>query len=514
MKTFKIGKNNLSIDEILHIANSTDCRIEFHPNALQRMIESSDFFDKIEKERIPCYGINRGFGDLLEFEIKKNEQNNLQTRLVLSHAVGVGKAFDTQTTRLIFLLRLMTFATGATGIKPKTAQMMMKLFNAGAFPEIAQSGSLGASGDLSPLAQFASFFLGEGFGFFEGEKLPAKEIIQKVGVEPIHLSRKEGLSIINGTSAMTAVGISLKERLQECILLFMSGMSLFLETGRFNIEIFNEEAYLLKPYPGAKLFSRVLRNLLAETKSKDKFETRLQDAYSLRCAPLIASPVFDAIDYLDSILTIEANAADDNPLFLKNQHIVFHGGHFHGGPLSFALDQARIAITIIANLIDRQLEYFFDKKYSGNISPFFSFSPEKGHPGFAGLQYLATSLAIEIRHAALPFIIQTLPTNGGNQDYVSLGLQSGLSGIQMIEKLEIMIHIYYLAAMQGMALLNKEPLNHINKNIYKETAKIIELPYIDNVKLSNILMSFTDSKLLKNSVISDLKIILLKCKNI
>ena len=494
-----IGDKFLSIEEVVEILDNGK-PINLDESAWDAVAESSDFFDEIEEKGVSCYGINHSFGDLIKFSVNVENQDVLQERLVLSHSVGVGKIFPPHLSKLILFLRIRCFGLGVSGIKPETIKKLIKIYNSGVSPEICMSGSLGASGDLSPLSQLGAFLIGHGYGLYNGNRVTAKSIFEDINVKPPRLTRKEGLSLINGTSAMTAVAIDLHRRLESLFRQFLVGMAQFVDCCNLSTGFLNEEGIMLKNHSGARHIVEALREYIPDEGKLTHNKEKLQEVYSFRCVPYILNPVVDSLEYLKTVIEVELNSANDNPLYLKKGREIYHGGHFHGGSLAFALDQTRIAISLISGVIDRQLEHLFDRKNEVNLSPFFSLGAEKGFTGFAGAQYLVTSLNIEINHSTNPYCNRSIPTNGGNQDFVSLGLQSGLLGIEMIEKLKIILYIYFLAGVQGFFLTKRKPNNPKVTAIFDKISGVCSFPYDDSVMFSEFLQKAIDSKVLEKLI--------------
>ncbi|MBK7304118.1 MAG: aromatic amino acid lyase [Saprospiraceae bacterium] len=491
-----IGDVELSIEEIIDIVLNNKCQIKLSDQAWNRVRRSSNFFDDIEVSGVPVYGVNRSFGDLVDFKVTSSHHSAMQNRLLLSHSVGIGEIFDIKISKLIFFLRINCFANGASGIKEKTLEKLINIYNKRVVPEVSSRGSLGASGDLSPLAHFASFFIGYGYGYINGERKSAKVILKELGIKEIDLQRKEGLSLVNGTAAMTAVGIYVYKEFNALLDFFFLGMALMMDSYKFSTSFLQTEAFNLKAHKGSMIVVNKLAKYLKVNGSNDT--DKLQAVYSIRCVPFILSPVVESVEYLKSILDIESNSVNDNPIYLQNSESIYHGGHFHGAPVAFALDNLRLAISILSNLIDRQLDHILDsRKNPHSISPFLSYKPEEGYTGFAGAQYLLTSLTIENKHDSSSYSNLSMPTNGGNQDLVSLGLQSGLSALKMLERLKIIIYIYYLSAIQSYSLSAAKPTTQILQEIYEKFNVIIKFPYKEEEQFSEILSKIMNSKVLE-----------------
>lgn len=469
--------------------------------AWARIERSAAAFDNCVREGRSCYGINTGLGDLIDFRIEADAQDDFQRRLVLSHAVGVKQPLPLEASRALVVLRLNCFAKGASGIRPATVQTIVDLYNAGAVPEIYESGSLGASGDLAPLSQFAAFLLGEGWGYLGSERVRASELYARLGRSPVPLSRKEGLSLINGTSAMVAIGALAATRLATALETFVIGMALLLDAFQLPSDFASEEALKLKPHKGAQWVSTVLSLLLGKRRLPDRNNsTSLQLPYSSRCAPFILGPFVDSLQAAVRTLEIEANSANDNPLFLAENESIYHGGHFHGHPVAVILDQLRVAAVHLSGLVDRQLEFVLDRRRGVCPRPFLAIDPSLGHCGLEGAQYLVTSLHVENKMLANPFSPLTLPTNAGNQDYVSLGMQSALACRAMADNMGHILAVYFITASQCFSLESRSASSRSLEAVLDLINEHLELPYHDSHQFGDLVRCFEERSLLEDVI--------------
>ena len=490
--TLVLDGKSLTLSQVAkHLADPAG-RISLSKPAWRRVEQSSDFFDRVQRGKERCYGLNTNFGDLIGCNIPPEQQDVMQRHLVLSHSVGMRETLPIQTSRSIFVMRLNSIARGVSGLKPATVVYLLKLYNNQAYPEIFSTGSLGASGDLAPLSHLAAFAIGEGSGYWRGRRMKAKLIIRKLGLSPLTLGRKEGLSLVNGTAAMTAIGIEAITRMSLYLDTMLIGMCLMMKMARIPCSFLSAEAFRLKPHSGAIRIDAVLRSLIGE--KKNKTEVCEQPPYSFRCAPFILSPLFESIEMVKRVLSIEANSANDNPVFLESSNTVYHGGHFHGHPVSVALDQLRIAAVHLSGVMDRQLDMILDKKRNPHLPPFLSIDVDSGFCGLEGAQYLVTSLHIENKILAHPVSLETLPANGNNQDYVSLGMQSALASSRMADNLRIILGVYLMAICQANLISKRAvkslPLSKVLSEILKRYGKI----YKDDIMLREKLVLLVDDE--------------------
>ncbi len=487
---FRIDGTSLTLESVNDHLRNRNAGVALTSEAWNRVKASSRCVDRIATRRERCYGVNTGFGDLSDYRISGKRLKQLQRNLVLSHAVGVKMALPVETSRLLFMLRLNCLARGVSGIRPRLLETLLALYNQQAYPEVYRAGSLGASGDLGPLSHLAAFVIGEGWGYLRGERLPARQIYRRLGLRVPVLSRKEGLSLINGTSAMLAIGVQAWTQMRENFAVSLGAIALALDCFRMPTEFLAASAFALKAHPGSIAIAAELAGLLRPRSGRTSvLRGQMQPVYSLRCAPFILGPLSESLDTCRRTLETEANSANDNPLCLPETESIYHGGHFHGAPVSVALDQLRVAAVHLTGVLDRQLEYFVDQRRGGRAAPFFSRSPRQGYCGFEGAQYLVTSLHAEAKMLANPFSPHTMPTNGGNQDYVSLGMQSALATLEMAENQRLVLSTYLLCIAQGYVLFKRRPQTDRLARLLAIVSEDVRLPYCDEVLMRTLILT-------------------------
>lgn len=486
---------SLTIPRILTHLSDPRSRIAISKRSVSAIERSSRFFDRLQQEGTECYGLNTGFGDLIGVTIAPENHEALQRRLVLSHAVGCGEVMNPMLARMVFLLRLNSIASGASGIRPSTVEHMVRLYNGRAYPEIPLQGSLGASGDLSPLSHFAAFLMGRGWGTLEGRRLRAPYILSKLRVSPVVFDRKEALSIINGTSASLAIAIHALTRFDLYVRAMLVGMSVLLTSSEIGTDFALPAAFELKGHPGSKA---VARYLFALTRPRIRHMASsgqdLQPIYSIRCAPHILGPAIESARHLADVLTTESNSVSDNPIYLARANALYHGGHFHGHPISVATDQFRVAVAHVTGLMDRQLEFFFDRRRNSGRVPFLSYDVSRGYCGLEGAQYLLTSLHVKNKGLASPYSVLTVPTNAGNQDYVSLSMHSAVATDEMMGNIHTALGVYLLAAAQFLALYPNAPVGRSLKSVSAMLTNRVSLPYRDDRLLTTLIDKFASDE--------------------
>jgi histidine ammonia-lyase len=462
----------------------------------------------IERGEI-AYGITTGFGAFKDKIISPEEVEQLQRNIVLSHAVGVGKPFDTPTVRAIMLIRANTLSRGFSGIKLTTLELLLELLNKGIHPMIPEKGSLGASGDLAPLAHMSLVLIGEGEAEFGGKHLTGKEALAEAGLQPVVLAAKEGLALTNGTTVMTAVG--LLETWKAKYLADMADISgcLSLEALNGTTLAFDERIHALRPHPRQMICAENLRKILAGSEFIREFDpTNVQDAYTLRCMPQVHGACRDAIDYAIWVVTIELNAVTDNPLIFISQESpgsqeqeknpsldsldsmdspdlqieVISGGNFHGEPLAIAFDYLAIALAELSNISERRIMRLTDEASNAHVLP--AFLTEKGglNSGFMIVQYTAAALATENKVLAHPASVDTIPSSANVEDHVSMGVTSVLKLRQVSDNLEQILALEFFSAAQGIDFRKKrigadKSLGNGTRDVYDSIRK--EVPFIE-----------------------------------
>jgi histidine ammonia-lyase len=406
-----------------------------------------------------AYGITTGFGAFKDKVISPDQVEQLQHNILVSHAVGVGAPFDGATTRAIMLIRANTLARGHSGIRLATLQLLIDLLNAGVHPVIPQKGSLGASGDLAPLAHMALPLIGEGEAVIDGVRMSGSAAMQMANLSPITLAAKEGLALTNGTSVMCALGVLETLRAEQLSQTADIAGCLSLEALHGTDLAFDERIHALRPFPRQQECARYLRALLAGsefTRSHDS--TNVQDAYTLRCIPQVHGAVRDAIAYARWAFEIELNAVTDNPLLFfddgaadgAGEVTVLSGGNFHGEPLAIAMDYLGLAAAELGNISERRTMRLTDEASNTHVLPAFLTREGGLNSGFMILQYTAAALATENKVLAHPASVDTIPTSANIEDHVSMGVTAGLKLRQILDNVEQILAIELMSAAQGI----------------------------------------------------------------
>ncbi len=424
--------------------------VRLAPRAKRRMAAAYQVIKQVAARSDPVYGVTTGFGKLADQRIPPSDIRQLQMNLVRSHAAGVGDPLSREETRGMLLLRANVLARGHSGVRPTIVESLLTLLNHDVLPVIPSRGSVGASGDLAPLAHLALILIGEGEAFVGPRRVPGRTALAQVGLKPLHLEAKEGLSLLNGTQAMLAVGLLALRRCEQLVDVADVAGALSLEALKGTPVVFDPRIHRLRPYRGQSTVAAHLRALVAgsEIRTSHLRCPRVQDAYSLRCMPQVHGAVRDALDHVRGTLCIEMNSVTDNPLVFADEGKVLSGGNFHGQPLGLALDYLAIAMTELASISERRIERLINPEY-GDLPPFLS--PDPGlNSGFMLAQVTAAALASENKVLSHPASVDSIPTSGNQEDHVSMGMGSALKLKQILSNTEYILAIELLCAAQGV----------------------------------------------------------------
>jgi len=418
------------------------------------MLASREVVERIAASDIPAYGINTGFGKLSDRRIGHSQIKTLQVNLIRSHACGVGPPFSEEETRGMMLCRANALAKGFSGVRPELVAFLLTLLNRRIHPVIPSQGSVGASGDLAPLAHLCLVLIGEGEVWNGSERVSGKAALRKAGLKPFLPGAKEGLALLNGTQAMLSVGsLSLLEA--EALLDTADVASaLSLDALKGTPRAFDERYQQTRPFPGQLKTAANLRKLLAGSEIRVSHIDcpRVQDAYSLRCIPQVHGAIRDTLDLARRTFSIELNAATDNPLVFAEEGEIISGGNFHGQPLALIMDYMAIALTELASISERRIERLINPEY-GDLPPFLTHDPGL-NSGFMMLQVTAAALTSACKVLAHPASVDSIPTSGNREDHVSMGMGAALKLKQVLGNLRKILAIELLCASQGIDFLH------------------------------------------------------------
>ena len=441
----------LSLSEIAQVAYG-QMPVAVAPSAHAGIQASRKVIEEIVARGGVVYGVSTGFGKLSDVHVPADELRQLQLNLVRSHACGIGRPLSIPEVRAMMLLRANVLALGLSGIRLEVIEQLCELVNRGVNPFIPEKGSVGASGDLAPLAHLSLTLIGEGEAFYEGELLPGSDALKKAGLRPIVLEAKEGLALLNGTQAMHAVGGLAVFRAKRLARVADVAGAMSLEALKGTPTAFDARIHNARPHPGQQAVAEHLRHLLRDSEIRQSHladDPRVQDAYSLRCMPQVHGAVRGALDHCENVLEIESASATDNPLVFAETGDVLSGGNFHGAPLALALDYAAMAVTDLMSISERRTDRLVNPDSSEGLPPFLS--PHAGtHSGFMILHVAAVALLNEAKVLAHPASVDNLPTSGGKEDHVSMGMTAALKLRTIVENAEHVLAIELLSAAEGI----------------------------------------------------------------
>ncbi len=446
-----LNGDELTIDDVWAVAVERT-RAELSPEGRDKMQAARALVERAASQE-HTYGINTGFGRFVEKTIPRELTEELQLRLIRSHACGVGDPYPDEVVRGAMLLRANTLAKGYSGARVETVELLLECLNRGVLPLVPSRGSVGASGDLAPLAHLALPLVGEGRATFEGETVSGAEALSRAGLEPVRLKAKEGLSLVNGTQFMAAVGALALVRAKRLVKTADIACAVSLEALQGSRVSFLPEIQALRPLEGQ---SRAAANVLRLVEGSAIIEAhrwcdKVQDAYSLRCAPQVHGASRDLLRYAEQTLAVELNSATDNPLVLVEQEELVSNGNFHGQPVAFALDSIAIALAELASIAERRLERLVNPSLSG--LPAF-LTPDGGlNSGFMIPQYVAAALVSENKVLCHPASVDSIPTSAGQEDHVPMGNASALKALVVLGNVERALAIELLAGAQAIEFL-------------------------------------------------------------
>ncbi|MFS1511049.1 histidine ammonia-lyase [Chengkuizengella sp. SCS-71B] len=462
--------NSLTIEEMKKVLYTNE-KVMASDKSMEKVKESRKAVEKIVKEERVIYGITTGFGKFSDVLIQKEDVEKLQLNLIRSHACGVGEPFPEQVSRMMTLLRANALLKGFSGVRPVVIERLIQLVNSQIHPVIPQQGSLGASGDLAPLSHLALVLVGEGEVFYKGKQMEALSALNHENIMPITLSAKEGLALINGTQAMTAMGILAYIEAEDLALQADQIASLTFEALQGVIDAMDEDIHLARGYKEqVEVAKRIRKYLEGSQLVTRQGEIRVQDAYSLRCIPQVHGATWQTLNYVKEKLEIEMNAVTDNPLIFDDGEKVLSGGNFHGQPIAFAMDFLGIAIAEIANISERRIERLVNPQLN-DLPPFLS--PEPGlQSGAMIMQYCAASLVSENKTLAHPASVDSIPSSANQEDHVSMGTIGSRHAYQIIQNVRKVIAIEAICAMQACELRGVEKMSKSTRSILEEGRKI------------------------------------------
>jgi len=446
-----LSGQRLTIQQIVAVAREHQ-QVGLSNEARAKVEDAHRVVEQIVVEGRTVYGVNTGFGKLSDVRIEPSELRDLQLNLVRSHSCGLGKPLSEAEARAMLLLRANVLAAGFSGARPAVIEMLIAMLERGVTPVIPEKGSVGASGDLAPLAHLALAAIGEGESFYKSERLPSAEALERAQLPPLELQVKEGLALLNGTQAMGAVGALALGRARRVSRLANVAGAMALEALRGTPVAFDERIQVARPHRGQLEVAAHLRELLRDSEIRQSHlenDPRVQDAYSLRCMPQVHGAVCTALGHAIEVVETETGSATDNPLVFADTGEVLSGGNFHGAPLALAFDYAAIALTDLISITERRIDRLVNPDANEGLPPFLT--KQAGiSSGFMMLQVTAVALLNEAKVLAHPASIDNVPTDGGKEDHVSMGMTAAIKLRSIVEIAEMTTAIELITAAQAL----------------------------------------------------------------
>lgn len=491
--TEQIGNKILNLEALEQIVLQKS-KISINAEANADVVASHQFLKDFAKDKL-IYGINTGFGPMAQYRIEDADAIKLQLNLIRSHSSGMGSLLSPDQSRALMLARLNTMLRAYSGIHPELVELMTNLINAEAYPCVFQHGGVGASGDLVQLAHLALGLIGEGYFQYQGTVKPATEVFTSIGLQPLKIHIREGLSLLNGTSAMTGIGAInvLHARKLLCgEILFSLMVNEIMEAYD---DHFSEELNGVKLHKGQQVVAAAMRvitknsglmrkrkeHLYDKKVTETVLEDKVQEYYSLRCVPQILGPIYDTIEYTAQIIEQELNSVNDNPVVDFRTENIYHGGNFHGDYVALEMDKLKIAITKLSMLAERQLNFILNPALNKRLNPFVNQGVLGLNFGIQGMQYPAVSNVAENQTLSNPTYIHSIPNNNDNQDIVSMGTNAALICARVIENAFETLSVHALALIQAIHAKGFESrLSPATRWMYDEISALAP-PFVDDM---------------------------------
>ena len=447
----ELDGQNLSLAEVSAVARGGQ-ELSLSVVARARVEKSRAVIEKIIAENRTVYGVNTGFGKLSDIRIDPSQLKALQVNLVRSHSCGLGNPLSIEEARAMLLLRANVLALGYSGCRAVLIDKLIEMLNRGVTPVIPEKGSVGASGDLAPLAHLALTVIGEGEAFYEGERMASAQALQRATIEPLQLEAKEGIALLNGTQAMAAVGGLALHRAERVAQLADVAGAMTLEALKGTPVAFDERIHAARPQAYQVAVAAHLRELLRDSEIRESHlenDPRVQDAYCLRCIPQVHGSSRATLGHAREAVEIETGSATDNPLVFADSGEVLSGGNFHGAPLALAFDFAAMGLTDLMSISERRIDRLVNPDENEGLPPFLTSHPGAAS-GFMMLQIVAVSLLNEAKVLAHPASIDNVPTDGGKEDHVSMGMTAAIKLRSIVDLAEQTLAIELIAAAEGL----------------------------------------------------------------
>lgn len=461
-----IGRGALSLNDFAELIFRNE-KVVLDKDALNKVNTNFEFLKKFSSHKL-IYGINTGFGPMAQYKVSEENILQLQYNLIRSHSSGSGKLIPAQLSKALMIARLNSFMQAYSGVHTEVVELLKEMINNDICPCIYEHGGVGASGDLVQLAHLGLVLIGEGEVLFEDAVHPTIEIFNKFNIKPLSIHIREGLAVLNGTSAMTGIGmlnILQARKLLSWSVLFSAMINEIVEA--FD-DHYSYELNIVKHHNGQNKIASLMRDILQDSKmirdrsehlynpdnlDQEVFEDKVQEYYSLRCVTQVLGPIYDTINQAENVVVNEINSVNDNPVIDHENHNIFHGGNFHGDYVSLEMDKLKIAITRLSMLAERQLNYLLNNKLNQKLPPFVNLGVLGLNFGIQGMQFTATSTVAENQTLSFPMYVHSIPNNNDNQDIVSMGCNAALMTKRVIDNSFEVLAIHLMTILQAIDYL-------------------------------------------------------------
>ncbi len=507
MNELVLTGNDLTVENVVEVALNQR-KISLSAEAKDKIIASNNLVKEIANSGQAVYGISTGFGELSKVYIGKDKNEILQRNLILSHACAVGDPFSAEAVRAIMLLRLNTLCKGFSGVSPAVTDLLQEMLNRNVVPLIPEQGSLGASGDLANLAHMALVLIGEGQAFWQGELLSGEEALARSGLQPVVLSGKDGLAIINGTQIMAGLGSLALYEAKNLYLAANLASALSFEALHGITAAYDPRIHELRPHQGQIETAKLMLNALSGSQYVNSRPGDVQDPYTLRCIPQVHGAVRDALSYVEQVLEIEINSVTDNPIVFSATGEVISSGNFHGEPLALALDFLGITISELANISERRIERLVNPQLNYGL-PAFLIVDGGVNSGLMIPQYVAASIVSENKVLAHPASVDSIPSSANKEDHVSMGAVAARKAGKIIENVRKVIAIEMMTAAQALDVQPRQKLGRSTAVLYEKVRSVVPVLSQDRILATDIMA--VDEMLTQQDFYDDMRASLEQC---
>ena len=495
MKKYKILSRPLSLKSVNSVLVENK-KLELSPLAVEKIQKCRTYLDeKIKKQKEPIYGVTTGFGSLCNTSVSEENLGKLQENLMMSHACGMGEEVPSEIVKLMLLFKIQSLSYGHSGVQLETVQRLIDFFNKGVYPVVYQQGSLGASGDLAPLAHLCLPLIGLGEVYYKGKRYTGQQINEKLNLPPLKLKSKEGLALLNGTQFMSAYGVWLLLKSNKlCLLADLTG-AISLDAFNGRLEPFIESVHAVRPHAGQMLTAENIRVFLENSQIAQQPKKHVQDPYSFRCMPQVHGATKDAVNYVVNVFETEINSVTDNPTVFPDEDRVVSAGNFHGQPLAIALDFLSIAVSELGNISERRVYQLIDGKR--DLPPFLVAEPGL-NSGFMIPQYTAAAIVNQNKSLTMPCSSDSIISSQGQEDHVSMGANAATKCYRIVENVEKLLGIELFNAVQALEFRRPLKSSPFVEQLIEQYRQYIDFIRTDTVMYDKMQISFEFIQYLEN----------------